>query len=360
MNHNSMHRAILIAILAMAVPAVSFAGFFNVGIGVNVGFAPPPLPVYAQPPCPAPGYIWTPGYWGYSDDDDDYYWVPGTWVMAPSEGLLWTPGYWGEVGGGYVWNEGYWGPQVGFYGGINYGFGYFGEGFAGGYWRGRDFFYNRSVTNVSNVNITNVYNHTVNSNFVGNRASFNGVNGVPAAPTHSDLLAARQPHYAPTAPQRTQAAAAQTLRTSLASINHGRPPIAATQRPGSFQGSGVVAANGAQGSRALAYGNRGQSSPTASRPFASGQHGWQAQRTYNPQNSFPTQSGRQPPHSYQTYPAPRNYQAPHNYQTYQAPRNYQAPHNYQAYQAPRNYPAPHNYQAYQAPRNYQAPHRYNH
>ena len=180
MNHNSMHRVILIAMLAMAFPAASFAGF-GVGIGINVGFAPPPLPIYAQPPCPAPGYIWTPGYWGYAGDDEDYYWVPGTWVMAPSEGLLWTPGYWGEVGGGYALNEGYWGPQVGFYGGINYGFGYFGEGFAGGYWQGDDFFYNRSVTNVSNVNITNVYNRTINNNSYGSRASFNGVHGVADA-----------------------------------------------------------------------------------------------------------------------------------------------------------------------------------
>jgi hypothetical protein len=349
-----------------------------------VGFAPPLLPVYAQPPCPAPGYIWTPGYWAYAGDEGGYYWVPGSWVMAPSPGLLWTPGYWGEVGGGYVWNEGYWGPQVGFYGGINYGFGYFGEGFAGGYWQGGDFFYNRSVTNVSNVNITNVYNRTVNNNYYGNRASFNGVNGVAAAPTHGDLLAARQPHYRPTAPQRTQAASAHTLPTSLALINHGHPPIAATQRPGSFHGSGVVAANGAQGFAALANVNRGQSLPTAEHSFGSGQHGSQAPRGeqgqngyqtthVQPHNSFPMQSGyhapknnqafqaprgSQAPHNNQAYQAPRGSQAPHNYQAYQAPRGSQAPHINQSYQAPRNYQAPHNYQAYQAPRSYQAPHNY--
>ena len=75
--------------------------------------------------------IWTPGYWAYANDYDDYYWVPGTWVMAPEPGLLWTPAYWGWGGNGYVFYQGYWGQQVGFYGGISYGYGYFGEGYQG-------------------------------------------------------------------------------------------------------------------------------------------------------------------------------------------------------------------------------------
>jgi hypothetical protein len=235
-----VHRTLLITLLALAYPAASFAGF--IGVGVTVEFAPPPLPVYVQPPCPASGYIWTPGYWAYSADDEDYYWVPGTWVLAPSFGLLWTPGYWGLVDAAYVWHEGYWGPHVGFYGGISYGFGYFGTGFVGGYWRDRDFYYNRAVTNISNVNITNVYNRTViNNNYYGSRASFNGRNGVEARPSHSDLVAAREPHRALTEPQRAQAAAARALPSSLASVNHGHPQVAATPRPGVLSGPRVTA-----------------------------------------------------------------------------------------------------------------------
>jgi hypothetical protein len=215
-----IHRALLITLLAVAYPAASFAGFL--GVGVTVGFAPPPLPVYVQPPCPAAGYIWTPGYWAYSADDQDYYWVPGTWVLAPSFGWLWTPGYWGLIDAEYVWHEGYWGPHVGFYGGISYGFGYFGSGFVGGYWRDHDFYYNRSVTNVSNVNITNVYNRTViNNNSYGSRPSFNGRNGVEARPTHGDLLAAREPHRALTAAQRSQSLSADCGDT--AARNFSRP-----------------------------------------------------------------------------------------------------------------------------------------
>src|SRR5271165_4640125 len=66
----------------------------QIGIGISVSFAPPALPVYEQPLCPADGYLWTPGYWAY-DDDNGYYWVPGTWVEVPQVGFLWTPGYWG-------------------------------------------------------------------------------------------------------------------------------------------------------------------------------------------------------------------------------------------------------------------------
>src|SRR5262249_29659943 len=140
-------RALIAALSLAALPVVSQAGVF---VGVSVNIAPPVLPVYVQPPCPAPGYIWVPGYWAWGGDEDGYYWVPGTWALAPSVGLLWTPGWWGWGDGVYLWHAGYWGPHVGFYGGINYGFGYGGLGYEGGEWRGNQFYYNRSVTNVTN------------------------------------------------------------------------------------------------------------------------------------------------------------------------------------------------------------------
>ena len=172
-------RALIAAFTLIAVPVVSQAGLF---VGVSVGIPPPALPVYVQPPCPAPGYIWMPGYWAW---DDGYYWVPGTWVLAPAVGVLWTPGYWGWAEGAYVWNAGYWGPHVGFYGGIDYGFGYGGVGYQGGYWRGNQFYYNRSVTNVSNnTEIHNVYNKTVVNNTTINNVSYNGgPGGASARPT---------------------------------------------------------------------------------------------------------------------------------------------------------------------------------
>ncbi|WP_260706111.1 YXWGXW repeat-containing protein [Edaphobacter flagellatus] len=128
--------AALAGALLLATPAVSHARVF-----VSVAIAPPAIPVYAQPVMPGDGYIWTPGYWAWTGDG--YEWVDGAWVLPPYTGALWTPGYWGYGPGGYFWNAGYWGPTVGYYGGINYGFGYFGIGFYGGYWGGGHFWYNR-------------------------------------------------------------------------------------------------------------------------------------------------------------------------------------------------------------------------
>ena len=128
--NRSIVRWVLFSILLLSFSAVSFG---QVAVGISVRIGPPPIPVYAQPMCPGPGMIWTPGYWAWSDDDG-YYWVPGTWVMAPV-GMLWTPGWWGWDDGFYRWHGGYWGPHVGFYGGINYGYGYTGNGFYGGEWR---------------------------------------------------------------------------------------------------------------------------------------------------------------------------------------------------------------------------------
>jgi len=247
MNTKHFACAVLFLVLASTYPAAAHAGFFD--MGVTVGYAPPPLPVYVQPPCPSPGYIWTPGYWAY--DDDDYYWVPGTWVLAPQFGLLWTPGFWSAEDDYFVWHAGYWAPHVGFYGGINYGFGYFGTGFAGGYWRDHDFFYNRAVTNVINVDITNVYNSRVYDNRIVNkgaetRASYNGGNGVHAQPTRAELAASHEARRGLTPPQRRQVEGARTIRTLHASVNHGVPPVAATNRPGAFAGRGAVPATSAR------------------------------------------------------------------------------------------------------------------
>src|SRR5271168_650593 len=53
---------IFIALFTASVPATAHAQF---GINISVGFAPPVLPVYVQPPCPEPNLLWTPGYWAY-------------------------------------------------------------------------------------------------------------------------------------------------------------------------------------------------------------------------------------------------------------------------------------------------------
>ncbi len=144
-------------------------------VGVSVSFGPPGIPVYVQPICPGDGYLWTPGFWDY-DDADGYYWVPGTWVLAPEPGYLWTPGFWGWGGSAFLWHGGYWGPHVGFYGGINYGFGYFGNGFEGGRWENNHFFYNTAVVHVNETIIHNTYRTTIIENN-RSRVAYNGGEG---------------------------------------------------------------------------------------------------------------------------------------------------------------------------------------
>ena len=219
---------LLLAAVTLALPAVSHA---QVAVGVSIRLGPPPLPVYAQPICPDPGYIWTPGYWAYGPDG--YYWVPGTWVMPPQPGLLWTPGYWGFVDGAYLWHRGYWGPHVGFYGGIAYGFGYPGTGFYGGEWRHGVFFYNRSVVNVNIGVIHNVYERRVEVREV-NRVSFNGRGGIERGPDRDEVRWERERHWDPTPDQDRHRDFAAHDRNQWNSVNHGRPDFAATPRAGEF------------------------------------------------------------------------------------------------------------------------------
>jgi WXXGXW repeat (2 copies) len=230
------------ALMILAMPSASPA---QIAVGVSVHIGPPILPVYAQPICPAPGYIWTPGYWAYGPDG--YFWVPGTWVLAPTPGFLWTPGYWGFVGGGYFWHSGYWGPHVGFYGGINYGFGYGGVGFVGGEWRGGVYHYNTAITNVNTTVIHNTYvNNTVVNRTVVNNVSYNGgAGGTVAQPTGAEQAAMHEQHIEATSLQTQHEQMARSDRSMLASENHGNPAVAATARPGVFKGEGVVAAHSA-------------------------------------------------------------------------------------------------------------------
>jgi hypothetical protein len=239
-----MHRALVDRVVrpllvAFFLLGLSGAASAQVSVGISVGFAPPPLPVYEQPICPEDGYIWTPGYWAW--DGDDYYWVPGTWVAAPEVGFLWTPAWWGWGGNAYIFHAGYWGPHVGWYGGISYGYGYFGRGYEGGRWDGGHFFYNREVNNVNVTVIHNVYNTRIEHTTV-NRVSYNGGNGgINARPSRQEEEYSRERHVGPVAAQTQHYEAARGNRDLRASVNQGKPPVAATSRPGEFKGGAVGA-----------------------------------------------------------------------------------------------------------------------
>ena len=223
-------RNLLAAALIVAPMLVLPAAQAQIGLSLSINIAPPALPVYEQPPLPATGYIWTPGYWSYGEAG--YFWVPGVWVQPPTAGLLWTPGYWGYEGGAYGWHAGYWGPHIGFYGGVNYGFGYGGVGFAGGEWRGGVFAYNRAVANFGIVQVTNVYeNHEIveRTTIVNTEhVSFNGGAGLQVRATAVEMQAVNEHHFEATHDQVQHVNFAAQDRAQLASVNQGRPATMAS------------------------------------------------------------------------------------------------------------------------------------
>src|SRR5579863_845301 len=226
-------RLFLLALLISVTATFSGAQF---SVGIHVGFAPPVLPVYEQPMCPQPNLMWTPGYWAYSEGDGDYFWVPGAWVPAPYSGALWTPPYWGWSNGNYGFNEGYWGQTVGYYGGVNYGFGYMGVGFAGGEWRGREFAYNTAVMRVNSTVIHNTYVNTTivhNTTIVNvNHVAYNGgPGGVQHTATVAERTAQHQPHVAPTGFQRQHQVTAKADKASFAKANGGHPANLVAAKP---------------------------------------------------------------------------------------------------------------------------------
>ena len=95
--------------------------------------------------------------------------------------------------------------------------------------------------------IHNVYNTTVINNTV-NRISYNGGNGgINARPRPEEEAAARDRHIAPIAVQTQHMQAARGNPQMRASVNMGKPAIAATARPGEFNGRDVVPAREAGG-----------------------------------------------------------------------------------------------------------------
>ena len=223
--------------LLLATLALSSAAFAQVGVSISVGFPPPELPVYQQPLCPGENYIWTPGYWGW--DGEDYYWVPGTWVLAPEAGYLWTPPYWDWDGDAYAFHAGYWAPEVGFYGGIDYGYGYFGHGYEGGRWEHDHFYYNRAVNHIDTAEIHNVYDQRVSQRSEPRVSYHGGRGGINDRPTSQEEAAMHARHIPPVAAQTQHIQEARSNPQLRATENHGRPPIAATAKPADFHQGAV-------------------------------------------------------------------------------------------------------------------------
>ena len=337
-------------LLALLLPFI-YTSQAHAGVYISVGFAPPILPVYVQPPCPEPDLIWSPGYWAYGEDG--YYWVPGAWVPAPYEGALWTPPYWGwQDGGAYVFHPGYWGDEVGYYGGVNYGFGYMGIGFIGGRWHEHRFEYNTAYVHVNETIIHTTYidrtvirDHEVEHD---SRVAYaGGPGGIRHDPSMEERRAMQEQHLAPTRFQQQHFEAARNDHSNYFNANHGRPqnlvlarplPVEHHQPP---QPVGVGARGGPTANGAGINGNAGGRGE-----FRNGQQAPPAQQQ-RPAQGLRPQDNRQP-YQPQQRPMPDSRPAPESRPNYQAPpqRPDSRP-NYQPQQRPDARPAPE--PRYQAP-----------
>ena len=101
MKHsNALRNLLLSASLAGAV----FAAPAYAQISFNISIAPP-APQYEIVPSIAPGYVWAPGYWGWSGER--HVWVRGRTILQ-REGYRWEPDRWEQRDRSYYRAEGRW------------------------------------------------------------------------------------------------------------------------------------------------------------------------------------------------------------------------------------------------------------
>ncbi|ASU32179.1 YXWGXW repeat-containing protein [Mucilaginibacter xinganensis] len=283
-----MKKTIKYFMIGIAVMISSPKLFAQISIGISVHINPPALPVYSQPACPVEGYLWVPGYWAWSGDANDFYWVPGVWVSPPQPGLLWTPGYWGYEGDLYVFHRGYWGRHIGFYGGVNYGYGYSGSGFYGGRWEGNSFRYNTAVVNVNNTVVHNTYidRTVIVNNTTVNNVSYNGPGGVTAKPRPEEVRAMNESHIQPTVQQQSHEKVAQNNPAQFAKANNGRPATTSMNKVNGrqFNGEGSNARAMSASDKAAAAPHNAQAADAAGNTNNRPLNG-QAQRTRQPAGS---------------------------------------------------------------------------
>ena len=115
---------------------------------------------------------------------------------------------------------------------MNYGFGYVGTGYEGGYWNHGVFAYNRAVNNINVVNVHNVYSKTVIVNNNYSRVSFNGHGGIEAHESVQERNAFHEQHFEATHEQQNHFESAAHDRNQLASVNGGHPQYAAYSKVG--------------------------------------------------------------------------------------------------------------------------------
>jgi hypothetical protein len=243
-------------------------------------------------------------------------------VPAPYVGALWTPGYWGWGGGLYMWHPGYWGPHVGYYGGVNYGFGYMGIGFAGGMWRGGAFAYNAAVMHVGagggwggNVvyRDTTIVNNTtiINNNHV---AYSGGPGGINHPMTAQERTYSNEPHVAATSFQTQHEHTAQADKGAYFNNNHGHPATVAVSRPLQAENHPAPQPHAMTAQSHSTMGTQTHE-PVSSRPAAGTPASHSTPETHSTPESRPAPQSHSVPQSHpQSHPQPQEHQKPEGHE----------------------------------------------
>ncbi len=101
MNPTNAIRNLLLSLL---LAASAFAAPAYAQISFNI-IIEPPAPQYEVVPIIAPGYVWAPGYWGWTGER--HVWVRGRSIVQ-REGYRWQPDRWDQRERTYYRTAGHW------------------------------------------------------------------------------------------------------------------------------------------------------------------------------------------------------------------------------------------------------------
>ena len=101
MNRTNAIRNLSLSLL-LAASAFAAPAYAQVSFNINIA---PPAPQYEVVPTIQPGYVWAPGYWGWSGDR--HIWVRGRTIVQ-REGYRWEPDRWEQRDRTYYRTAGHW------------------------------------------------------------------------------------------------------------------------------------------------------------------------------------------------------------------------------------------------------------
>jgi hypothetical protein len=94
-------RNLLLA-LSLTAGALAAPAYAQINFNLNIG---PPAPQHEVVPVIPAGYVWAPGYWGWSGER--HVWVRGRSILQ-RPGYDWSPDRWDKRDKGYYRTAGHW------------------------------------------------------------------------------------------------------------------------------------------------------------------------------------------------------------------------------------------------------------